>query len=75
MGADPAELELIPRSVRDKLDRAKIKLHLKEWQELTLDERAWLRDAACGDDAEVGVYRRRLEDMVRQRTGRAPDRL
>lgn len=75
MGVEPADLELIPRSVRDKLDRVGIKLHLKEWQQLSLAERALLRDMACGDDEEVRAYCRRLEEVVRARTGRMPERL
>jgi hypothetical protein len=75
MSGDPAELELIPRPVRDKLDRVGIKLHLREWQQLSLDERRFLRDAACGDDREAEEYRRRLDELVRARTGRTADRL
>jgi hypothetical protein len=73
--SDAADLELIPRSVRDKLDRVGIKLHLREWQLLSLDERCFLRDQPCTAAAEVGRYRERLEEMVRTRTGRAPERL
>ena len=75
MAAEPADLELIPRPVRDKLDRVDVKLHLKEWQQLTLAERAWLLDAPCGDAAEADAYRQRLDEMVRRHTGRNPDRL
>ena len=75
MAAEPADLELMPRAVRDKLDRVDVKLHLKEWQQLALDERAFLRDAACGDDTEADRYRRRLNEMVLSRTGRTPDRI
>ena len=74
MAAEPADLELIPRSVRDKLDRVGIKLHLKEWQQLSIEERILLRDAACGDNAEAETYRIRLVEMVQARTGRTPDR-
>ena len=75
MAAEPADLELIPRPVRDKLDRVDVKLHLKEWQQLSLEERAFLRDASCDDGREVGDYRRRLEQFVYARTGQMPERL
>ena len=75
MAVEPENLDLIPRSVRDKLDLVGIKLHLKEWQQLSLAERAFLRDAACGDGDAADVYRRRLEEMVHAHTGRVPQRL
>jgi hypothetical protein len=73
--SDAAELELIPRAVRDKLDRVRIKLHLREWQLLSLDERRSLRDAACGSPAEVQAYRGQLTEMVLRRTGKEPQDL
>ena len=75
MAAEAADLELNPRPVRDKLDRVAIKLHLKEWQQLTLEERIWLRDAPCNDAEETDAYRQRLDEMIRRLTGRDPDRL
>ena len=39
-------LELMPRGVRDKLDRVGIKLHLAEWEQLTMTEREQLRARA-----------------------------
>jgi hypothetical protein len=68
-------LELMPRSVRDKLDRVEIKLHLAEWQQLTLEERERLRDQACDSSVEIERYREVLEEMVCLRCGKAPDRL
>lgn len=74
--ADNLELlELIPRSMRGKLDRARIKLHLAEWQQLALDERRQLVDAPCDTPAEVAGYRAAVIDVVRRRTGKAPDDL
>jgi hypothetical protein len=75
MAGDEAGLDLIPRSVRDKLDRVGIKLHLKEWQQLSVDERRELRDSACDDTATVDAYRSRLEAMVHHRSGRLPEKL
>lgn len=69
------DLELIPRSVRDKLDRVRIKLHLRDWQRLSVDERRGLVDEPCESSDDVARYRQRLEDLIQRRTGRAPDYL
>jgi len=68
-------LDLMPRSVRDKLDRVGIKLHLKQWQLLALAERHRLCDLACTTDAEVRDYRSEVERLVLQATGRPAERL
>lgn len=69
------DLELMPRGVRDKLDRVGIKLHLREWALLTLDERRHLVDAPCGNDDEAARYAAALDALVRRHTGRAAERL
>jgi hypothetical protein len=69
------DLALIPRSVRDKLDRVGIKLHLRDWERLSLDERRQLRDRPCDSAAEAARYREALTALIRARTGREPDRL
>ena len=71
--ADGDDLALIPRSVRDKLDRVGIKLHLKDWERLTLDERRGLVEQPCDSDDDVTRYRSDLIALVRRRTGRDPD--
>jgi hypothetical protein len=73
--ADDDDLALMPRSVRDKLDRVGIKLHLKQWELLTLEERRQLRDRACESAAEIAAYAAALEQLVLARTGRPADRL
>jgi hypothetical protein len=73
--SDETDLELIPRAVRDKLDRVGIKLHLREWQLLSLEDRRSLRDAPCASQTEADRYRDRLTQIVRARTGKAPERL
>lgn len=73
--ADADDLTLMPRSLRDKLDRVGIKLHLKEWALFTLDERRRLVDQACDSTAEIDRYRADLTALFRQRTGRDPDPL
>ena len=62
-GADD-DLELMPRSVRDKLDRVEIKVHLRDWQSMSLQERIALRDLPCSGDADVARYRREVERLV-----------
>ena len=68
-------LELMPRSVRDKLDRVGIKLHLRDWQQLTMDERERLRDLPCAAHHEIAGYMAQVEQLVRRVTGCAPERL
>jgi hypothetical protein len=75
MSGDADDLELIPRSVRDKLDRVGVKLHLREWALLTMAERARLRDLPCEAADDVERYRRDLVDLVRRRCGKEPERL
>ena len=74
-----AELEtalvLMSRAIRDKLDRVRIKLHLREWQALSLDERARLRDARCETADEVARFDALVGELVHRRTGHAVDRL
>jgi hypothetical protein len=75
MSDEQDDLDLIPRSVRDKLDRVGIKLHLRDWQQLSLDERRGLVDEPCESSDDAARYRRNLEGLIRQRTGNAPDYL
>lgn len=67
------DLEWIPRSVRDKLDRAGIKLHLKEWTSLSLQERQSLVDLPCTTDTEVAAYTEQLDALVRRHSGYAAE--
>jgi hypothetical protein len=69
------QLELMPRSVRDKLDRAGLKVHLKEWQALSMAEREHLRDLPCASAAEVARYAAEVERLVERVAGRSPERL
>ena len=72
---DEKELELIPRSVRDKLDAVEIKLHLHQWQALSLAERRTLRSRACDTPAEKQFYAAELERAVFAATGKLPQRM
>ena len=68
-------LELMPRAVRDKLDRAGIKLHLKQWQLLPMADRERLRDLPCLRADEIKRYTAAVEDLVIRLTGKPPDRI
>ena len=54
---DATDLEFIPRAVRDKLDRVAIKLHLAQWQALTLEERRELYEMPCTGSEEISKFR------------------
>jgi hypothetical protein len=69
------DLELMPRSVRDKLDRVGIKLHLREWALLSLAERRRLVEAPCASDADAARWAAELDGLVRRYTGHAAERL
>ncbi len=68
-------LELMPRSVRDKLDRVGYKVHLAQWQALTMAERERLRDWPCTSADEVARYAAEVETLVQRLTGKPPQRL
>jgi hypothetical protein len=72
---EPEGLELIPRSVRDKLDRVGIKLHLKEWEALPLAERARLRDRPCESAEEQQGYAADLAALVLRITGKPAEKM
>lgn len=57
-------LELIPLSVRHKLDCAEVKLHLPQWQALSIGERRQLLSADCRSANELQRYRRLLNEMI-----------
>ncbi len=63
-GPATVSLELIPLSVRHKLDCAEVKLHLPQWQALSVEERAQLVRQACRSDDEVRAYRALLNEMI-----------
>jgi hypothetical protein len=68
-------LELIPRAVRDKLDRVRVKLHLQDWQALTLAERARLRDLPCESATDRQRYAAELAALVLRVTGKPAERM
>jgi hypothetical protein len=70
LGSDDA-LALMPRSVRDKLDRVGLKMHLAEWQACSRAERQQLCDLPCDTDDEIALRRagRRLVIRASRRNG------
>lgn len=69
------DLDLIPRAVRDKLDRTRIKLHLKEWQGLSLTERQRLVDLTCDTPETTAEWVNLVDTLVLRATGRHAERL
>jgi len=65
----------MPRAVRDKLDRVRIKLHLKDWSALTLAERARLRDLPCSSEEDVRGYAAAVEALVLRLTGKPAEKI
>ncbi len=63
-GPATTSLELIPLSVRHKLDCAEVKLHLPQWQALSIEERDELLHAPCRTGDEVRDYRELLNRMI-----------
>lgn len=63
-GPATTSLELIPLSVRHKLDCAEVKLHLPQWQSLSLDERTQLVRLSCTGEEDVRRYRELLNAMI-----------
>ena len=63
-GPATIDLSLIPLSIRYKLDRAEIKLHLSQWQKISLDDRQRLLDTPCGTAAEITGYRALLLELI-----------
>ena len=72
---DATDLEFIPRAVRDKLDRVVTKLHLAQWQALTLEERRELYEMPCTGSEEISTFRVRLNALIWQRCGQRLRRL
>ena len=75
MAVADEKLELMPRAVRDKLDRVGIKLHLREWQQLSLKDRQLLSTLPCEDDKQATTYAAFLKRIVEAATGHAPQPL
>src|SRR5436305_754101 len=62
-------LRCIPMIVRFKLDACGIKLKLKEWNKMTIDEREQLALLPIDSAADLDVYRAYLQRIVYNHTG------
>lgn len=71
MSEEPDPLWLIPRDVRDKLDRIGVKVHLREWQALSRAQRQRLCDHPCQSAADGARFAALLRDLL----GHAPEPL
>ena len=60
------DLVWIPRGVRDKLDRAGIRIHLADWQAMSMDERRELVGMSCDGPSDVDAFRSRVLALVRR---------
>jgi len=59
-----ATLRCVPMAVRLKLDRAEIKLSLRQWSRFTRDDRQRLLEARCRAPAEIAAYRAELVELI-----------
>ena len=62
-------IRCIPMIVRFKLDACGIKLKLRAWSKMTVDEREHLGTLPVDSEADLEVYRNYLKGIIHQRTG------
>ena len=58
------DLSWVPQGVRTKLDWAGVRIHLADWQRLSLGERRELVDFRCETADEVAAFRARVVALV-----------
>jgi hypothetical protein len=58
------DLTWIPRVVRNKLDLAGIRIHLADWQRMSLEERRELVALPCRSPDEVAAFRARTLELA-----------
>lgn len=71
-GPETIDLSLIPLSIRYKLDRAEIKLHLSQWQKISIDDRQRLLETPCGTATELTTYRALLLELIERYFSESP---
>ncbi len=64
-------LAIIPLTVRYKLDVCEVKLHLQQWQKLTLADRQALVAAAFASQADIDACSKLLHALVDRHFGEA----
>lgn len=62
-------IRCIPMIVRFKMDKAGIKLKLKEWNKFSVEERKELAVKACSNEEEAKEYNNYLAGLIKDRTG------
>lgn len=65
-------LRCVPMAVRLKLDRAGVKLTLRQWSRFTAEDRRDLLARPCESAGDVAAYRERLTGLIALRSGEAP---
>ena len=65
------DVRCIPMIVRFKLDACGIKLKLKEWSKMTVEERENLATLPCESSASISSYREYLKQIIQYHTGEA----
>ncbi|BAZ38999.1 hypothetical protein NIES4101_49490 [Calothrix sp. NIES-4101] len=68
-------LRCIPMQVRYNLDTCGIKLKLADWNQMNSDERQALADMQCTNEEEVQAYRKYLQNLILQHTGKTASEL
>lgn len=63
-------LRCIPMQVRLKLDTCGVKLKLSHWHQFSQEERQNLVELPCNTPAEVRAYRKFIQQLVTDRTGK-----
>jgi hypothetical protein len=65
MPASPEDdLTWIPQAVRRKLDLAAIRIHLADWQRMTIEERRELLALSCDGPGEIAAFRARVLELA-----------
>lgn len=62
-------LRCIPMSVRYKLDQCGIKLSLRQWSHLDIEDRKWLADCPFREAAELSAMRLTLATLIERIPG------
>ena len=65
-------IRCIPMVIRLKMDKAGIKLKLKEWSKFSMEERIGLSTMPCNSKTEVKRYNDQLVELIKRHTGNAP---
>ena len=62
----------IPMIARLKLDACGIKLSLKQWSKMLIEERNFVVEADCSSNEKLLSYRNKLQNIIRNRTSETP---